>query len=577
MKKLRRVLAVLLVFVMSMALVTGCSGKSKQTMFSIMKDASSMNHYSYEIKVKVDSGMSGVDSMAMTLKGKTDGEAVTMGAKVTYSLYTIDIDDFLILTKDAMYINVEEIFNAFDSILSSLGVSLEDFENEFGTELKCIQFPLVDGLVNINADNSEIMDVYVTILENAFKDIKIDSNKGEYTVTVEGMEELSKLADAFITSLLDNQDAFLEQIDKNSSFDEKTLKELLNVYMNEIITALEKFNTEYELGLTEADIDELKAEAEAAAEDAAAEVQIDDLSQTYKDAFAELKDNRQDIVDEIADSADSVDGKFTMTDSLTGKEGSRVYTCEFEAELENKDTSEDLTVTVKTELTEDKDIEVKVPSSYTSVSDLMYAALVYTYENGLLDDVLGGEIDIPGLDEDIDSSFGVDESDDADVQEYDGSIILMDSWNDKSATIEFDKELIAVDTEFTSPDYGSVCFMAVDDAYCYAFMSYESDVTPVDLYTYEQENEYQDASFYTNVVYSEMTSRELESGVTIYEFDVNYNSESDVTPVHIRYFAVETGNGIIYGDINFESELTESDVLPYEQFMNAVFVNVYEN
>lgn len=577
MKKLRRVLAVLLVFVMSMALVTGCSGKSKQTMFSIMKDASSMNHYSYEIKVKVDSGMSGVDSMAMTLKGKTDGEAVTMGAKVTYSLYTIDIDDFFILTKDAMYINVEEIFNAFDSILSSLGVSLEDFENEFGTELKCIQFPLVDGLVNINADNSEIMDVYVTILENAFKDIKIDSNKGEYTVTVEGMEELSKLADAFITSLLDNQDAFLEQIDKNSSFDEKTLKELLNVYMNEIITALEKFNTEYELGLTEADIDELKAEAEAAAEDAAAEVQIDDLSQTYKDAFAELKDNRQDIVDEIADSADSVDGKFTMTDSLTGKEGSRVYTCEFEAELENKDTSEDLTVTVKTELTEDKDIEVKVPSSYTSVSDLMYAALVYTYENGLLDDVLGGEIDIPGLDEDIDSSFGVDASDDADVQEYDGSIILMDSWNDKSATIEFDKELIAVDTEFTSPDYGSVCFMAVDDAYCYAFMSYESDVTPVDLYTYEQENEYQDASFYTNVVYSEMTSRELESGVTIYEFDVNYNSESDVTPVHIRYFAVETGNGIIYGDINFESELTESDVLPYEQFMNAVFVNVYEN
>lgn len=42
MKKLRRVLAVLLVLVMSMALVTGCSGKSKQTMFSIMKDASSM-------------------------------------------------------------------------------------------------------------------------------------------------------------------------------------------------------------------------------------------------------------------------------------------------------------------------------------------------------------------------------------------------------------------------------------------------------------------------------------------------------------------------------------------------------
>lgn len=261
MKKLRRVLAVLLVLVMSMALVTGCSGKSKQTMFSIMKDASSMTHYSYEIKVKLDSGMSGVESMAMTLKGKTDGEAVTMGAKVSYSLYTFDIDDFLILTKDAMYINVEAIFNAFDSVLSAMGVSLEDFEAEFGTELKCIQLPLAEGMINVNADSSELTDLYVSILENTFKNTKIESNKGEFTVTVEGMEEISKLVDAFITSLLDNQDALLEQIDKNSSIDDETFKEFLNLYMNEIITALVRFNDEYELGLTDADIEEAKAEA----------------------------------------------------------------------------------------------------------------------------------------------------------------------------------------------------------------------------------------------------------------------------------------------------------------------------
>lgn len=574
MKKLRRVLAVLLVLVMSMALVTGCSGKSKQTMFSIMKDASSMTHYSYEIKVKLDSGMSGVESMAMTLKGKTDGEAVTMGAKVSYSLYTFDIDDFLILTKDAMYINVEAIFNAFDSVLSAMGVSLEDFEAEFGTDLKCIQLPLAEGMINVNADSSELTDLYVSILENTFKNTKIESNKGEFTVTIEGMEEISKLVDAFITSLLDNQDALLEQIDKNSSIDDETFKKFLNLYMNEIITALVRFNDEYELGLTEADIEEAKAEAEAAVEDAVKEAGLDDVSGEYKDAFADLKDNRQDVVDTLAESVDSVDGKFTMTDSLTGKEGSRVYTCELQAAFENKDTDEDVTVNVKSVLTEDNSIVVDVPKSYTALSDIIYAALVYTYENGLLDDAFGDMVDIPGVDTGIDSSSGVDTSDVE--QDYDGSVTVTDSWADETAVIEFDKELVRVDADSSYVDSGALCFEAVDDQWCYAFMRYESGITPEDVFDYEQEYDYQDAEYYKNVEFSDMTARTLDTGVTLYEFDVNYTAGDDATNlVQDRYFIVETSNGVIHGNVNLLEELREEDALPYEQFMNAVFVNVY--
>ena len=573
MKKLRRVLAVLLVFVMSMALVTGCSGKSKQTMFSIMKDASSMTHYSYEVKVKVDSGISGVENMTMTLKGKTDGESATVGAKVSYSLYTIDVNDFLTVTKDAVYINVEEVFNAFDSILSSLGVSLADFEDEFGTELKCIKLPLVDGLVNTNGSDAELIDIYISILEDAFKDVKIDSNKGEYTVTVEGMEALSKIVDAILTGFLDNQDAIIAEIEKNNTVDEQTLKELLNVYMNEIIVALEKFNTEYELGLTDADIDDLRAEAESAAEEAAKEAEIDDLSQAYKDVFADLKDNKQDVVDEMADSADSVDGSFTLTNSLTGKEGSRVYTCEIQGSVENKDTDEDLTLNVKSVLTEDNSIVVDVPKNYTALSDIVYAALVYTYENGLLDDALGDMVDIPGVDTDIDSSYGVDTSDVEQV--YDGSVTVTDSWTDETAVIEFDKDLVEVDVDYSYIDMGHICFAAVDDQWCYAFMTYESGLTPEDVYDYEQEYDYQDAEYYKNVEFSDLTARELDTVVTLYEFDVNYTAGDDATNlVQDRYFIVETSNGVIYGSVNLLTELRDKDTLPYEQFMNAVFVNV---
>ena len=37
---------------------------------------------------------------------------------------------------------------------------------------------------------------------------------------------------------------------------------------------------------------------------------------------------------------------------------------------------------------ESNDISVKAPESYTEFSEIIYAALVYAYDNGLLDDVL---------------------------------------------------------------------------------------------------------------------------------------------------------------------------------------------
>lgn len=571
MKKLRRVLAVLLVFVMSMALVTGCSGKSKQTMFSIMKDASSMTHYSYDVKVKVDSGISGVENMTIALKGETDGEALTMGAKVSYSLYTFNIDNFLTLTKDALYVDVEEVFNAFDSILSAMGVSLADFEEEFGTELKCIKLPLAEGMINVNADSSELTDLYVSILETAFKDTKIESNKGEYTVTVEGMEDIAKLVDALLTEILNNQDAILTQLEKLNSVDGDTMKEFLNIYMDEILKALVKFNEEYELGFTDEDIADIKAEAESAVEDAVKEAELDDVNQIYKDGFTQIKDNKQDIVDELADGADSVNGKVTMTNSLTGKEGSRVYTCEFETSLENKDTQEDLTLTVKSVMTEDNSIVVNAPKNYTALSDIMYAALVYVYENGLLGD-LDGIIDMPDVDTDY--SYGGDDSNAGEEVVYDGEVTLSDYFTNDTATLEYDKDLIYVDTEYSDVEWGRVCFNAVADDTCWLFLSYDSERSIDDLYEYMAHEQYSNSEYFIDPSSTELTSRELSSGVTLYEFDVSYKYADGDSVNTESYFAVEANVGVVYGEINREYDLTDEEVLPYDEFLNAVFVNV---
>ena len=372
MKRIKKVLAVMLVLVMSMALAAGCS-KSRQTMFGIMKDAGTMTKYSYDINAKLASSISGLENLSLTFNGETDGEAMAMGVKVSYSFITVDVDNFLTITKDAVYVNVQTLFDKLAPVLLGASYSLEDFEEEFGTELKCIKLPLVDGMVNLNGGSNELMDTYISILESAFKDVKIEENKGEFTVRVEGAEEFSKLADALITALLDNEDTIISALEKSNVVDE-------------IVAALDRFNKEYELGLTDEDIASLKEEVLNSFEEATGDAQLDDVSASYKEMFDELRTNKDDFVSEIAGLNGTAD--LTITNSLTGKEGSRVYSCTSVVNAESTDTDEDISLNIDSVMTESNDISVKAPESYTEFSDIIYAALVYAYDNGLLDDVL---------------------------------------------------------------------------------------------------------------------------------------------------------------------------------------------
>lgn len=390
MKRIKKILAVMLVLVMSMALAAGCSQKTKQTMFSIMKDAGTMTKYSYNADMKLESSISGLENLALTFKGVNDGGAMSVGAKVSYSFITVDVDNFITLTKDAVYVNVQTVFEKLAPILLGSSYTLEDFEDELGVELKCIKFPLVDGLVKLDGNSEELVNTYVSILENAFKDVKIDEEKGVFTARIEGAEQFSKVVDAFLTGLLDNKDTILAELDKNA-IDEAKLTELLNLYMDEAVNAVEKFNTDYELGLTDDDIAELRDEAKSAVEEAVSEAELDDANSVYEDAFADISDNKDELVSDIADFEDGT-ADLTVSNSLTGKEGSRVYTSNIELNVENTSTDEDLQLKINSVITEDSKVSVSVPSSYTQFSDVLYAALVFAYENDMLDDLLYGDM-----------------------------------------------------------------------------------------------------------------------------------------------------------------------------------------
>ena len=161
--------------------------------------------------------------------------------------------------------------------------------------------------------------------------------------------------------------------------------------MDEAVNAVEKFNTDYELGLTDDDIAELRDEAKSAVEEAVSEAELDDANSVYEDAFADISDNKDELVSDIADFEDGT-ADLTVSNSLTGKEGSRVYTSNIELNVENTSTDEDLQLKVNSVITEDSKVSVSVPSSYTQFSDVLYAALVFAYENDMLDDLLYGDM-----------------------------------------------------------------------------------------------------------------------------------------------------------------------------------------
>lgn len=572
MKKIRRILALLMILAMSLSVLGGCNKKTKQTMFTVMDEAGDMTNYNYEINMNLKSSAEGLDNMTVKFSGETDGEAVTMGIKVSYLYFTFNVDEFITITKDAMYMDVEQVFEALAPLLIGTDYSLSDLEEELGVELKCVRIPFTEGLVSFEKDE-ELSKLMNSVLETAMKDVNIENEKGTYTAKIEGVEALSKVVDAYLTGLIDNKDAIVSSLNEKNKFDEKTMKELMNLYMNEIIAALEKFNSEYDMGYTKEDIDELRKEAESEIESAIEEADLNDINSAYEDAFDEIEAQKDDIVDEIADS-DDVNTTLEITNSLTGKEGSRVYECKVVFEAENTDTDEDIKISVEATMTEDKEISVKVPKNYTSMSDLIYAALAYAYESDMLDDSILGDsdydTDIPATEWETDTQASAAGSEV--VQEYDGSVTLLDSLTEDTAVIEYDKDVLKVDVAYTHTEDGQLCLCEIDDEWCYMFMNYDSQNT-VEGFFEDYTEYYNDPEYFKDVEFLEMTSRDI-GNVTVYEFDVIYTWVSMDTPSHERYFVVKADKGVIYGSVDLTYGFGDESTLTYEDFISAAFVNV---
>lgn len=727
MKKIRRILSVLLAAVMMVSVLGGCNkSSSKKTMFTVMEEAAGITQCAYEMKVDLESDISGLNDMSLTLTGETDGKGITMGLKVKYLYLSLEMKDLITVTEDAMYLNVSQILSAVENFA---GESV-DLEEIIGMNVEWIELPFAEGAVSFEKDQDyeDYMKLVTAVLEAGLADAEMESKKGVYSAKIEGAENFARFVENFLDALLDKEDEFIDYFTKNDSFDEDALKDTMNLYMNAIVNAAERFITDYDLGITEEELKEYRAEVEQQIEDELADLDVDvaDMEDTYRELFDTIREEKDGYIDEIkgADS-DDFDVKVEFSNELTGKAGSRVYTAEFLMEASSKEADETLNVSMEMTMTEDTDIKINAPKSYTSIEDLIYGVLVYAYENGLIDEdmidpgmggvepevepetetqvnpvtvnpagegfatfddcvvveynpavlirtddngsdgtyadftlanngmaelsmiyawdydveeaidsilssmdtaegeqlvsyteggylyeiyrydvsymgdtaevyfytitmsdintimisyAFGDELEAAGIDpedfiEDLyvsviaDGGSGSVGGSASGNDTYDGSVELT-GYSD-NVTVNYDKDLVYVDADYSSPEYGYVCFTAVKDEYCYLFVGYDSTMTVSDYYDTQVE-EYSDTDYYKSYDVTEITTRKV-NGLEVQEFAISYTRDGDDSSYQNFYFAVEAPDGgVLYGDYS-EYDFDSSSVLSYEEMLEAIF------
>lgn len=124
---MKRIAALVLIAAMAVMAVAGCSkssgsksagNKSADTMFGLVKEAQALEKKTVEVSAEINTN--GVKA-SVTLNGKSDGKATSVGATVTYGGVTFSLDDVIVFTDDVLYINAGLILEQIKPFINTAG------------------------------------------------------------------------------------------------------------------------------------------------------------------------------------------------------------------------------------------------------------------------------------------------------------------------------------------------------------------------------------------------------------------------------------------------------------------------
>ncbi len=350
---LRRAAAVLLMAVLSVAAIAGCTkGKAANaggagSMFGIIKSAQQVEKKTYEFNITSDIAGSSAD---IKLSGVSDGSATSLSAEISASGMSFKLDNAVVYTDDAIYLNVASVMEELGSFAEAMNGQKLDLA-ELGITSDWVSFES-EGMFK---QDKTAFDTIYSDLDEAYADI-ITEKDGTYSITVSDKDSVQKLIDATKGLIDNNGDEWAKLMaDQYNKIDmKKVVEDLSNQVLDAVVKAYEEATGEK---LTDEQIAELK-------DSMMEEMDLSDVEEvnedTYKEMFAELKEQLADA------EAEDIDGTIDMRTSYS----KGVYT--FKATAEPNDEEAGSMTCVGT-ITEDKSAKVEVPSDAQSLIDIIAA------------------------------------------------------------------------------------------------------------------------------------------------------------------------------------------------------------
>lgn len=335
-KIIKKGLATLLVAGLGVAALAGCTSAPKtSSMTDVMSVASELDSYSYSYELSYAMGES--TSMDVELYGNCTKDAVSMSVKVkTEGIDSTDYDitakDIIICTKDALYVNVAEVEEAFlaEMDLGTYGIDADWIMLDYGMEMEL-------------ETSTELSETFLEDFEAAYEDL-IDEDDGEYTLVIDDNDTAKEFLEATATMLDENSEEWADLM--VSMYDDFDYQAFISNFMNSLFMEM---NKTFDLGMTASDIS-------AGVDEALAEM---DFSELEVDAsyYTEMLDG---LVTDINESIEYVDMEGAEIEITASQDGSEYVT---KAKISYEDTyyEEKVVINVTSTIVAE-DVKVSVPS-----------------------------------------------------------------------------------------------------------------------------------------------------------------------------------------------------------------------
>ena len=398
-KILKKITAVVLTAVMTGAVFTGCSDKTKSSggMFKTMQAAAEVEKADIKTVIELKGGG---ETGTVTLEGRKDGNNRAFDVEINFNGESFGIEDAVIITEDALYFIYK---NAKEAVCEASGVTGagDEFDKLLGVSGDWLSLEMKGAFDTEGIYDSETAKQ----LDETFrKFIDKDISANIYTIAFTENDGLKKFFDTAADYIDDNKEEWARKFVKRA---EKYETQVVDIAGQFIDALAEKLNENGEV-VSDDDIAEAKSEIESGVNTG---LDKDELSEQIGDFADELRDYSSDEDINIEFSVSKDKDSYTQYTGLTVGSG-----------------SDKTVLKMTTTITPDKKAEVTVPESDDDMIDIVANAVAYYLQ-------VNRNPGVPGYEDD--------------------DIIVIETETDEGTEAETEKETEDGETETTMYDSSS--------------------------------------------------------------------------------------------------------------------------